>query len=78
MTTIIGRDDIGAWKASYLAQRFEISIEEAKQLKLGEPIEIANAKAEKIVEQGFGRVINAEPDPVKKTKAKETEADNGD
>uniref|UniRef100_A0A6M3JX03 Uncharacterized protein n=1 Tax=viral metagenome TaxID=1070528 RepID=A0A6M3JX03_9ZZZZ len=77
MTKILPCEGIAAWKASYLSKRFGITVDEARQLKKGEPVEIANTKAEKIVEQGFGRIVNAEADPVEKTETIETEADNG-
>jgi len=77
MTKILPCEGIAAWNATYLSKRFGITVDEARQLKLGEPVEISNAKAEKIVEQGFGRLVNAEHDPVKETEIKETEAENG-
>ena len=49
-------DDIAAWKASYLAQRFGLSIEEAKRFKRGEALSLSGAEAEKIVAERFGEI----------------------
>ena len=50
------RSDIGAWAASYLAHRFGLSNKEAKRFKAGETLSLSNVKAQKMVDEEFGRI----------------------
>lgn len=70
---ITAATDLRVWKASYLANRFDLSVDAIRSLKTGEVIDVEQTTGEKMVQHGFADAITqAEPEP-----APEMEEDDG-
>ena len=56
MVRVEGKSNLGSWRASYLADRFNISVGDARTLKVGGTISVPSATAKRLVKEGFGTV----------------------